>query len=169
MSRPTNKDDLLSASDVEFSKLWELVDSMSEEQQNAMFSFEDRDRNIRDVLTHLHEWHNMVIEWHRVGVLEKGVPNVPGIGYTWKTLPLLNQEIWRMYQDTPLNEAKGLLNESHDAVTDLIMSHSNDDLFSRKVYEWTKSTTLGAYFIGCTSSHYDWAIKKIKMHRKSFK
>ena len=28
------------------------------------------------------------------------------------------------------------------------------------------TTNLGAYFISTTSSHYDWALKKLKAHRK---
>ena len=28
-------------------------------------------------------------------------------------------------------------------------------------------TVLGSYFVSTTSSHYDWAIKKLKAHRKN--
>lgn len=43
---------------------------------------------------------------------------------------------------------------------------SNEALFSKGFYSWTGTTTLGAYFISNTSSHYDWAIKKLKAHRR---
>ncbi|MDR1213109.1 MAG: ClbS/DfsB family four-helix bundle protein, partial [Propionibacteriaceae bacterium] len=46
--------------------------------------------------------------------------------------------------------------------------HTNDELFSRGVYPWTKSTTLGAYFVSATSSHYDWAMKKLRKHKRTF-
>jgi len=49
----------------------------------------------------------------------------------------------------------------------LAEAHSNDELFSRNVYKWTKSSTLGSYFISTTSSHYDWAMKKLKRHIKA--
>jgi len=42
-----------------------------------------------------------------------------------------------------------------------------EELFERGIYKWTKTSTLGAYFIGATSSHYDWAMKKLKRHIKS--
>ena len=167
MSRPTTKSDLLEAANKQFEKLWDLVDSMSEEKQNAAFQFEDRDKNLRDVLIHLHEWHKMVENWHRIGTLERGIPNVPGEGYTWKTLPDLNLEIWKRYQDTDLGSSKSMLKESHTMIMSLIETHTNDELFSKSVYKWTKSSTLGAYFVGCTSSHYDWAMNKIKKHIKS--
>jgi hypothetical protein len=100
--------------------------------------------------------------------LEGGMPSVPGEGYTWKTLPALNMEIWKKYQNTSLSAAKDMLKESHKMILNLIESHTNDELFSRDVYKWTKTSTLGAYFVSCTSSHYDWAMKKIKMHIKNF-
>ena len=33
-------------------------------------------------------------------------------------------------------------------------------------YQWTGTTDLGAYFVSTCSSHYEWAIKKIKAHCK---
>ena len=169
MSRPTTKPDLFEAANYQFEKLWKLIDSMSTEEQNAAFLFEDRDKNLRDVLVHLYEWHQMVKRWHREGTLEDGMPEVPGRGYTWKTLPGLNMEIWQQYQGTSLSEAKAMLCESHEMILGLIEPHSNDELFSKNVYKWTKSSTLGAYFVSGTSSHYDWAVKKIKHHIKEYR
>jgi Uncharacterized conserved protein len=167
MSRPTTKSELVEAANKQFKKLWDIVDSMPEEKQHASFRFEDRDKNLRDVLVHLHEWHKMVENWHRIGVLENGNPVVPGEGYTWKTLPDLNLKIWKKYQDTDLESSKQMLMESHTMIMNLIETHTNDELFLKSVYKWTKSSKLGAYFVGCTSSHYDWAMKKIKRHIKS--
>lgn len=167
MPRPTTKQDLIIAATEQFAKLWKLIDSMPEEKQHASFSFEDRDKNLCDVLIHLYEWHQMLQRWYTVGVLEGGTPAVPGEGYTWKTLPALNMKIWKQYQNVPLEDAKSMLKDSHKMVMELIDKHTNDELFSRGVYKWTKTSTLGAYFIGSTSSHYDWAMKKIKRHIKS--
>ena len=167
--RPTTKQDLLQAAEEQLGKLYKLIGTMSEAEQNAAFGFEDRDKNLRDVLAHLHHWHKMVEQWHRIGTLEGGSPDVPGKGYTWKTLPALNLEIWKMYQDTSLEAAKQMLDESHKTVINLAESHTNDELFAKNVYKWTKSSTLGAYFVSCTSSHYDWAMKKIKTHIKEYR
>ncbi len=168
MGRPTTKPDLLTAADAQFAKLWKLVDSMSEAEQNAPFLFEDRDKNVRDVLVHLYEWHQMVARWHKTGTLEGGMPDVPGTGYTWRTLPDLNMEIWKKYQHVPLGEAKEMLRQSHAMVLHLVESHTNEELFAKGVYKWTKSSTLGAYFVSATSSHYDWAMKKLKKHDKTY-
>jgi hypothetical protein len=61
MSRPTTKPDLLQAAREQFGKLWKLIDSMTEEKQNGVFKFEDRDRNVRDVPVHLYEWHQLLL------------------------------------------------------------------------------------------------------------
>ena len=169
MPRPAVKADLLREAEAQFDKLIKLTESMTEQEQTAAFLFEDRDKNLRDVLAHLYEWHLMVQIWHRTGTIEGGMPEVPGKGYTWKTLPGLNMEIWKKYQETSLQEAKTLLHGSHKMILDLIQSHTNDELFSKGVYKWTKSSTLGAYFVSCTSSHYEWAMKKIKKHIKEYR
>ena len=57
MARPTTKEDLLQASQCNFEKLFDLITSMTREEQEMTFAFDDRDRNIRDVLIHLYEWH----------------------------------------------------------------------------------------------------------------
>jgi len=169
MSRPATKDDLIAAANAQFSKLFALIDLMPQAEQDAAFLFLDRDKNLRDVLTHLYEWHQMVRRWHKEGTLEGLLPAVPGEGYTWKTLPGLNAEIWKKYQHVSLADAKAQLQESHLMILRLVDGHSNEELFAKAVYKWTKSSTLGAYFVSCTSSHYDWAMKKIKKQRKLYK
>ncbi|MDE6673530.1 MAG: ClbS/DfsB family four-helix bundle protein, partial [Acetatifactor sp.] len=37
------------------------------------------------------------------------------------------------------------------------------------VFPWVVGSTLGAYIVSNTASHYDWAIKKLKAHRKNCK
>lgn len=169
MARPTTKDDLLNGAEEQYNKLMTLIDSMSDEQQQATFLFEDRDKNVRDVLAHLHEWHNMVERWYHVGVVEGGIPLVPGEGYTWRTLPALNMKTWERYQGDSLDTIKQKFADSQNKMIELIKSHTNEELFSRNVYKWTKTSTLGAYFVGSTTSHYDWAMKKLRKQIKLLK
>jgi len=77
----------------------------------------------------------------------------------------LNVEFWEKHQNTPLIEAKTMLKESHKNVMALIETLSNDELFAKNSLAWTGTSTLGAYCVSTTSSHYDWAIKKLKKHR----
>ncbi|MCF0255123.1 ClbS/DfsB family four-helix bundle protein [Bacteroides heparinolyticus] len=41
------------------------------------------------------------------------------------------------------------------------------ELFTKKKFDWTGTSTLGNYCV--SSNHYDWAIKKQKIHRKTSK
>lgn len=165
MPRPTDKASLLDQCDSRFAALLALVDSLPPERQAAEFAFEQRDRNVRDTLAHLHAWHLMMLEWHRVG-MSGATPEIPGKGYTWQTLPGLNKEIWESYQGVGLASVRTSLEASQDEVRRLIEAHTDSQLFTKALYPWTKSTSLGAYFVSCTASHYDWATKIVRRHAR---
>lgn len=167
MPRPKTKNELIDFSNVQFNKLNEFIDSLSEEMKTQSFHFEDRDRNVRDVLVHLYEWHKLLIDWIKTNLREEKKHILPE-EYTWKTYPLMNVEFWKKHQDTRLIEATNLLMKSHKNVFVLIESLSNEELFVKKHFNWTGTTSLGAYCVSATSSHYDWVLKKIKKHKKLF-
>ncbi len=58
-----------------------------------------------------------------------------------------------------------MLAASHARVLGLIGQFSDEELFTRKHFGWTGSTSLGAYCVSATSSHYEWAVKKLRRHR----
>ncbi|RDY61709.1 ClbS/DfsB family four-helix bundle protein [Flagellimonas nanhaiensis] len=165
MPRPKTKDELLTLGQKNYKKLNDFVDQYPLEEQLAEFSSNTMNRNIRDVLAHLHHWHLMVLDWCAVG-MSGGKPDIPAKGYTWKTTPELNRLIWEKYNQADLQEVRKLLQESHEKVRAFIEKHSNDELFEKKRYKWTGTTSLGAYLISATSSHYDWALKIIKKGKK---
>jgi len=165
MARPTTKEQLKQTGDENFSKLFALIRSMTNEEQERTFSFEDRDKNVRDVLAHLYEWHQLLLNWinnNKSGTKTGFLPEP----YNWKTYPQMNIGFWEKHQKTPLGEAVALLEKSHSDVMTLIDSFSNEELFTNKYFSWTGTTSLGSYCVSATSSHYDWAIKKIKKHKK---
>ena len=65
MARATTKADLVTSANEQFEKMWKLIDTMSDEQQNSTFGKEmatagkeahwSRDKNLRDILVHLYE------------------------------------------------------------------------------------------------------------------
>ena len=89
-------------------------------------------------------------------------PAIPSLGFTWKTLPELNRKIQDENKGLPLSKAINLLLESHGEIHKIMDKHTDEELFEKKRYHWTGSTSLAAYLISNTSSHYDWAIKLIK-------
>ncbi len=167
MPRPQDKQTLLALGQANFDKLMTLVQEFTDEELHAEFQFETRDRNVRDTLVHLHEWHLMMMEWYRVG-MGGAKPEMPAPGYTWKTLPDLNLEIWKKYQQTSLNEGMALLKQSFQQIRKLIEKQNDPELFEKKRYPWTGTTSLGSYFVSATSSHYDWALKQLKKHKRTY-
>lgn len=161
MPRPKNKLELQQLSEKNFNKLGDFISDLSPEARVAEFPEGTMNRNIRDVLGHLYHWHLMMLNWYKVG-MSGHKPDMPAKGHTWKTTGALNHEIHQQCQTVTLLKIQELLGESHHKVKALIDQHSDEELFEKKRYKWTGSTSLGAYLISATSSHYDWALKLIK-------
>lgn len=174
MPRPTTKTDLIKAANEQFEKMWQLIDGLTDEEQRATFAFGaemgkeahwGRDRNLRDVLVHLYEWHQLLLNWIKTNQGGKQAPFLPA-PYNWKTYGNMNVVFWEKHQITPYTDAKAMLLDSHKQVLQLIHTFSNDDLFKKNALSWTGTSPLGSYCVSATASHYNWAIKKIKTHRK---
>lgn len=180
MPRPTTKSDLLRAATMQFEKLWKMIDSMSDEERAVGFSFPDaflskhkeahwkRDKNIRDVLTHLHEWNLLFTQWVTANEAGTSRPFLPE-PYTWKNYGELNVEFFKRHQATSYEAAEKLLRESHAQVLSLLEKESDESLFGKGYYPWTGGTTLGSYAVSVSPSHYDWAMRKLKAHVKTLK
>ena len=174
MPRPQTKSDLLEATELNYTKLLELIGSMTETELGTEFDFSSdpkkkeahwsRDKNLRDVLIHLHEWHNLMIEWvanNRAGSRKPFLME----GYNWKTYGQMNLVFWQRNQSVSLEEALEQFKESHRKVMELIESMSNEELFQKNAFDWVGGSTIGSYFVSVTASHYDWAMIKINAHR----
>ncbi|CAM1361644.1 conserved hypothetical protein [Tenacibaculum sediminilitoris] len=132
MPKPKPKKELLELSQANYRKLLELVNSYSNSEVEMEFPVGTLNRNIKDVLAHLHKWHLMVLCWYNVGMKGKK-PDMPAKGHTWRTLPKLNQEIWVKYKDIELKEAKELLGESYKRTQNVIKQHSDKELFEKNI------------------------------------
>lgn len=168
MPRPTTRSQLLEAGEANFDKLLGFIDVLPLDLRERSYEndeLNDRDRTIADVICHLHEWHLMMLDWYSVGMSGRK-PAIPAEGITWQTLPILNHRIHAKYKGTRLDDALAMVRESHERVMELIGQHTDEELFTKKRYPWTGSTSLGAYLISATSSHYDWALKTLRPLRK---
>lgn len=166
MARPQSRSELLTTSEASFGKLMQLIESLGPERRAAAFSFDDRDRNVRDVLVHLHEWHEMLLTWVEVNLAGGSAPFLPE-GYTWTNYAGLNVHFRDRNSHTTLEQAIALVSESRERVRVLIEARGDEELFTKKHYPWTGTTSLGAYCVSVTSSHDEWAMKKIRKHAKS--
>ena len=178
MPRPANKTELIAAANDQWDKLWKLINSIPGGAQSAVFDFCDdqklkeahwrRDKNLRDVLVHLYEWHRLLLEWTAVNLNGEATPFLPE-PYNWKTYGDMNVKFWKKCQSTSYDDAAKMLRESHGKVMALIESLSDEELFEKQRFSWTGTSNVGSYCISVTASHYDWAMKKIKQHIKGSK
>jgi len=162
MPKPTNKTALLQQSQANYQRLIDLLATYSDESLvHNTFKGAALYQNVRDVLAHLHHWHLLFLGWYEEG-MQGNKPAMPAKGYTWRTVPALNKVIWEQYLSTDLATIRPLFHTSYQQVQACMTQHSNEELFTKKYYAWTGSTSLGAYLISCTVSHHAWAYKKIK-------
>ena len=178
MARPKTKENLMIAAKENFEKLNTLISKMSDKELTTPFDFSKdekkkeahwkRDKNLRDVLIHLYEWHQLILNWVESNQKGEEKPFIPQ-PYNWRTYGDMNVEFWKKHQNTSLEDATRALEKSHKDVLKLAENFTNEELFSKKVYKWVGGSTLGSYFVSATSSHYDWAIKKLKAHQKNCK
>ena len=176
MVRPQTKENLIIAAKENFEKLNTLISKMSDRELTTPFDFSKdekkkeahwkRDKNLRDILIHLYEWHQLILNWVESNQKGEEKPFIPQ-PYNWRTYGDMNVEFWKKHQNTSFEDATRILEKSHKDVLELAEKFTNEELFSRKVYKWVGGSTLGSYFVSATSSHYDWAMKKLKAHKKN--
>jgi hypothetical protein len=174
MPRAATKDELKVSANGQWEKMWKMIDALPVEPQAVAFDFNDpklkeahwtRDKNLRDVLVHLYEWHELLLHWTAINLNGGGASFLPE-PYNWKTYGEMNVKFWEKHQQTSYDDAAAMLRESHGNVMALIEGFSDDELFEKKHFSWTGTSTLGSYCVSTTASHYDWAIKKIKQYGK---
>ena len=78
----------------------------------------------------------------------------------------MNVMFWKKHQNTSLEDAREMFERSHRDIMEMIETLSNEELFSKGVFPWVGNSALGSYFVSNTSSHYNWAMKKLKAHKK---
>lgn len=145
MGRAATKSDMITAAISNYEKLNKLISELTEAELSVSFDFTaddkkkeahwGRDKNLRDVLVHLYEWHQLVLNWVQANKNGENKPFIPA-PYNWKTTGNMNVGFWEMHQSTPLEEAKEMFKKSHEEVLYLAESFSNEELFSKDVYKW---------------------------------
>ena len=177
MPRPTTKSELIAAANGQWDKMWKLTDAMPGGAKSAVLDFGNdpklkeshwlRDKNLRDVFIHLYEWHQLLLMWTEANLKGETKPFLPE-PYNWKTYGDMNMGFWEKHQSTSYDDAMIMLRASHSKVMVLIETFNEDELFVKKHFSWTGTSTLGSYCVSVTASHYDWAMKKIKLYYKIY-
>jgi hypothetical protein len=156
-------------------QLNEQIAKMSEDELTAPFSFTadpkkcgvrwQNDRCLRDLLIHLYEWQVLMSTF--VKNIREGHPKDYLPDEYRKNYHEMDKMIVEKYQSTSLEEAKTLLQRSHEEMLRLAESFSEEELFTKGYYKNTYTTSMAAYYLSVTS--YGQAVKILKTHRKSLK
>ena len=177
MANPTTKQELLSAMSDGYAKLTEQIGKMTQEEIEKLFDFTSDpkkcgvrwqyDRCLRDLLVHLYEWQVLMrifVQNIREGHQRDYLPDEYRKNYHE-----MDKMIVEKHQQTSLEEAKRLLDETHEEMLHLAESFTEEELFTKGYYKCTYTTDMAAYFVSVTSSPYAQAVKLLKTHQKNLK
>ena len=177
MANPTNKQELLAAMADGYAKLNEQIAKMSEDAIATPFDFAadpkkcgvrwQYDRCLRDLLIHLYEWQVLMREF--VNNIREGHPRDYLPDEYRKNYHEMDKMLVEKHQNTTLEEAKRLLQETHEEMLRLAESFTEEELFTKGYYKNTYTTDMAAYFVSVTSSPYGQAMKLLKTHQKNLK
>jgi hypothetical protein len=159
MARAKSKQELVESHKLNFRKLLELLETISTVELNKKIVFGNQ--TVKDILAHLTEWHQMFFEWYGDGSREFKT-EMPKKGFTWKQIPELNHRIYLKYKDKEYEEIYNLLQGTHNKLSNITVKHSEEELFTKKLFTWTGSTSLASYIISAGPSHYLWAYDLIR-------
>lgn len=174
MANPKTKQELLAAMTDGYTKLKEQIAKMSQDEISAPFDFVSDpkkcgvrwqyDKCLRDLLIHLHEWQVLMREF--VQNIREGHQRDYLPDEYRKNYHEMDKMLVEKHQQTPLEDATRLLDETHDEMMSLAESFTEEELFTKGFYKCTYTTTMAAYFVSVTSSPYSQAVKLLKTHQK---
>lgn len=160
-----------------YAKLNEQIAKMNLEEITEPFDFAadpkkcgvrwQYDHCARDLLIHLYEWQALM----RVFVqnIREGRPKDYLPDEYRRNYHEMDKMLVEKHQQTSLEEAQQLLQQSHNEMLDLAESFTNEELFTKGYYKNTYTTDMAAYFTSVTTSPYGQAVKLLKLHQKNLK
>jgi hypothetical protein len=159
----TNKRELITATEKEFSKLVTLLDEIDEK-----IAIEKRDQNtsLKDVIGHRAHWIELFLGWYKDGVAGKEV-FFPAKGYKWNQLKVYNQQLRSQQAGLSWNDAKKKLRSNHKKLLGFMNFHSNRKLYGAPMKGANNHWTPGRWAEAAGPSHYRSASKFARQCLKS--
>lgn len=148
---------LINESNFYYDEILKMIKQISRADRERLVNVDSRDKSIRDVLAHLHEWHAMLERWYLEG-MSGDQPLMPAPGYSWRELDSLNQHILKCYQRVDSLTVEKKFKASHTRLIELAEHHSGEELLTKRYYKWTNSSTLLTLFTANLAEHYMWAL-----------
>ncbi|MFN8492406.1 MAG: ClbS/DfsB family four-helix bundle protein [Caldilineaceae bacterium] len=124
--------------------------------------------SIKDVLAHLTAWEQLFLGWYQAGVRGE-TPETPAPGFTWgwKSLDLLNQQIYEQHRQISLEEVAATFHASYAQLAATVETMTEAELHTPGVYAWTRKGSLAASLGANSYNHYRWAANLVKQWRRN--
>ncbi len=124
--------------------------------------------SIKDVLAHLTAWEQLFLGWYQAGVRGE-TPETPAPGFTWgwKSLDLLNQQIYEQHRQSSLDEVADAFHASYAQLVATVEAMTEAELHNPGVYAWTRKGSLAASLGANSYNHYRWAANLVKQWRRN--
>lgn len=176
MPQPQDKQTLMASAQVDFEALMAAIEAADAETLNTPFVVSDKPAkcatfqqgaDVKDLLVHALEWQRLQSAF--VDNIRKGTPKdfIPDpYRKDYKEMDRVNFE---KHRSTTLDSAMAMLRESHAEMLRLMETFSEEELFGKKVFKVTYTTTMAAYFVSVTCSPYAQSLKKLKSHLRDMK
>lgn len=150
MSKFKSKEELLNEIMKERTLLEELLAVIPDSQKTVAVV---DGMSVKDFLAHRTEWGEMMNSWYAEAKAGKQ-PAVPTKKYKWNQLKELNADIHERHKNDSLKKVTTDFKRVHNALFKLISQMSEEELFSKKYYEFTGVSDLATYVNSSTASHY---------------
>jgi len=153
------KQELLNAIEVEHRLLMKCVESLT--AQEFVTAGVCHEWSAKDVIAHLVEWKKMFLGWYKLGLLGEN-PRTPAEDLKWTQTPALNDRIYRKWKDEEAEVVLAEFESTYRRMLELAYALPEELLFQKGLYPWLRVWPLSRWIAAQTSSHYRWALTRIR-------
>ncbi|MGN0033404.1 MAG: ClbS/DfsB family four-helix bundle protein [Candidatus Limimorpha sp.] len=175
MERPQDKETLKVSVISKYDEMMQLIDATDKDILGSDFtaalsgkcSTFEQGNNMRDILMHIYEWQQLQLAF--VNNIRNGDPKDFIPEPYRKNYHEMDRDNWMRHQAIHIDEAICAVSKSHLVMLELMDSFSENELFGKKVFKNTYTTTMAAYFLSVTYTPYNQAVRRLKSHIRSMK
>jgi hypothetical protein len=150
---PQNKDELLTAINLNFDKLLKDLRSVplsTVDEYCIEGHAQGTQMSIANLTAYLVGWNELVLKWLDRSVAGEAI-DFPEKGFKWNELGRLAEKFYSDYEDVPFPQLVERLEAAKARIVSSIEARSNDDLYGRS---WYEKWTMGRMIQFNTSSPY---------------
>ncbi|QDH79853.1 ClbS/DfsB family four-helix bundle protein [Echinicola soli] len=165
MAVPTNRQELISEIEKNYSKLkkdLETIPSELTKEKELEGHAKGTEMSVSDLVAYLIGWGELVLKWNRKKNKNENV-DFPETGYKWNELGKLAQKFYLDYEKLDYKSLLDKLDKVVNEILNVIKSTKNVDLYEKP---WYEKWTMGKMVQLNTSSPYKNARSRVRKWKK---